>query len=133
MDIPTELAMEIEKLAAMGPAERLEQGERAKGFEIVHPGSVSWLPVEDWTPSTIISTDGRRVRLVALLASDPGHGGLRRLVEGIIAAGLEPVVVEPFPQLVTTLERWGWRSRRIGYGFDAHEIWYPRPRKKARC
>jgi hypothetical protein len=98
------------------------------GFTVVRPGDVPWLPASDWLPLTIASTNGKRVRLVALAAVRPGQGALLRLVITIMAAGLEPVIVEPSGRMVETLRRWGWRPRRIGKGFAAQHVWHPRSR-----
>jgi hypothetical protein len=96
--------------------------EIAQGFAIVRPGEAAWLPLEDWHPFSIASTDGKRVRLVALQAQHEGEGALRRCIAAIRAARLQPVIVEPFDRLEQSLKRWGWRHRRLA---DAN-IWYPR-------
>lgn len=123
--------MEIEKLKAAasavdGVAERMRRNEEAAGFTPVGVGSVPWLSTESWHPGSVVSTDGKRVRLVALLAKRPGEGGLLRTVIGILAAGLTPVIVEPNDRLAATLKRWGWKRRRIGRGFESQNLWYPR-------
>jgi hypothetical protein len=103
--------------------------ERSMGFTIVRVGEADFLPASDWSPATIVSTDGARVRLVALLARNPGRGAFRRLVRALIERGFEPVVVEPIGLLAGHLEREGWRWRRIERGQQgAHVIWYPRRR-----
>jgi hypothetical protein len=113
-------------LIGITPAESLRSQERALGFEIVLPGEVPWLSRADWDDSVVVSKDSKRVRLVALKARDPGHGALKRTIAGITACGLEPVVVEPFAEMQATLQRWGWKHRRIGHGDLAHAVWYPR-------
>lgn len=117
-------------------AEALESGagvhglmradETAAGRRVVVPGEVLWLPAEDWDPTVVVSIDGKRVRLVAILAKDPGKGAFRRLVTAIQAAGLEPTVVCPTTEMRATLKRWGWRRRDIGRDWNHEELWYPR-------
>jgi hypothetical protein len=112
--------------AAASEAYMIEH-ERSMGFAILRVGEVDFLPIEDWLPATIVSTDGARVRLVALVARNPGHGAFRRLVKAIIERSFEPVVVEPFERLASHLERNGWRPRRLERGRQgAHVVWYPR-------
>lgn len=130
-DISPALAMEIEKLvASSSPEQRLIADEQSHGFAVIRPGEAPWLPASDWLPMTMASTDGRRVRLVVLAAIRPGHGALLRLVIEIVVAQLEPVIVEPSDRMSETLRRWGWKPRRIGKGFAAQQIWYPRRRGK---
>lgn len=100
--------------------------ELSAGYEIVKPGDVPWLSTDDWDETIVVSKDAKRVRLVAILAKRPGNGSLRRTVDGIIASGLVPQIVEPTNEMRATCKRWGWRARRIGRGFEAQEIWYPR-------
>ena len=104
----------------------LIRGEIEAGYEIVRPGEVAWLPLEDWDGNTIISQGRFRVRLVALMARDPGHGALKRLIAAIQNQGRMPVVVEPFNDLAVVLRRWGWKRRHIGRGGYRHCIWHPR-------
>ena len=79
-NISPEIAMEITKMVATSPEQRLIDGERAQGFDVIRPGEVDWLPVSGWLPATIVSTDGKRVRLVALMARKPGGGAFLKLV-----------------------------------------------------
>jgi hypothetical protein len=106
--------------------ERMKETEREQGFTIVT--DAPWLDWDDWSPFTIISQDGGRVRLVALEAKRPGKGAFTRLVERISRARLTPVLVEPSQLLTDWAVRHDWRRRRIGKGRFAHEIWYPRLR-----
>jgi len=132
MELPPAVVMEIAAMAASSPEARLERFECSMGYQVVRPGEAAWLPPADWLAMTICSTDGKRVRLVALAAVNPGQGSMRRLIAAIRAAGLEPVVVEPSGLLIAVLLRWGWRSRRVGQGFAAHNVWYAKkePRVK---
>lgn len=117
-------------------AEALESGEgihalmradeAAAGRKVVVPGDVPWLPAEDWDPTIVVSIDGRRVRLVAILAKNPGNGAFRRLVAAIEAAGLEPTIVCPTNEMRATVKRWGWKRRDVGRDWNHEELWYPR-------
>jgi|SRR5882672_5662823 len=100
--------------------------ERIAGYEVVLPGDVSWLPSEDWDETVVVSKNDKHVRLVAILAKRQCTGSLHRTIAGIIAAGLIPQIIEPTNEMRATCKRWGWRSRRIGRGFESQEIWYPR-------
>ncbi len=108
--------------------EFMRDNERAAGRTVVVPGSVPWLSADDWDPTVVVSREGNRVRLVAILALNPGRGALKRTVAGIQEVGLEPCIVEPTRELQETLRRWGWRSRRVGSGMESETIWYPRRR-----
>jgi hypothetical protein len=104
--------------------ERMRSTEREQGFTIVT--AAPWLDPNDWTPATIIAADGKRIRLVALEAKNPGHGAFTRLIAKIQAAGLVPVIVEPSRSLIDWCLRHDYRERRIGKGHLVHTIWYPR-------
>ncbi len=107
--------------------EVMRNDERTNGFEIIKPGDVSWLSTDDWDETVVVSRDGNRIRLVAILAKNPGNGALTRTVKGILAAGLIPTIIEPTNEMRATCQRWGWKTRRVGAGFESYEIWYPRP------
>jgi hypothetical protein len=122
---------QIAKLfAAIDNRSRMEDimraDERAKGYRVVLPGEVAWLPAEDWHPTVVVSIDGNRVRLVAILASQPGNGAFRRLVAAIRAADLIPIIIEPTREMRATLTRWRWKRRNVEYGFETEEHWRPR-------
>jgi hypothetical protein len=85
-----------------------------------------WLDWADWSTDTIITRDGPRVRLVLLNARRPGTGAMTRLVEGIEAAGLMPVMVEPNQRLAEWCLKRGWRERIIDHDPDRHRIFHPR-------
>ncbi len=127
MDAQTHIA---KLFTALDSGQRMEDimraDERAKGYRVVLPGEVPWLPAEDWHQTIVVSIDGKRVRLVAILASRPGNGAFRRLVAAIQAAGLIPVVIEPTREMRETLTRWRWKRRYAGYGFETEEHWRPR-------
>ena len=125
---PAEIAAHIEHVARMGgPGAWMRNQELLAGRWLVKPGSVPWLPAEDWDDGCVISVDADdRVRLVALAAKRPGRGAFKRLVALIRAAGLSPVVVTPTDRLAAHLKRRGWRMRVTGSGETAQTIWYPR-------
>lgn len=107
-------------------AENLCQMERAKGHQIVVVGSVSWLPAKDWGPRDVVALDGDEVRIVAITANRRGTGAFRRLILGIEAAGLKPVVICPFETMRGILERWGWEQAEVGHDFDTRaDEWRP--------
>jgi len=107
--------------------EIMRANEREAGFIVVLPGDVPWLSVADWHPTITVSRNGNDVRLVAILANNPGNGALRRTVQGIINAGLVPVVIEPTHEMRATMQRWKWKRRIVGHGFfDREEQWRPR-------
>lgn len=104
----------------------MRANERAAGYRVVVPGDVPWLSVADWHPTVTVSIDRNVVRLVAILANNPGNGALRRTVSGILAAGLTPCVIEPTHEMRATMKRWNWKCRRKGHGLDTEEQWTPR-------
>lgn len=118
--------------AGMPIHELMRDNERAAGREVIIPGSVPWLSSEDWHPTVVVSKDGKRVRLIAIVALNPGRGALRRTITGIVSAGLEPRIVEPTIEMQSTLKRWGWRGRHCGSGLTAENIWYPRKQGRGR-
>ena len=100
--------------------------ETAKGYRVVRPGEAPWLPRKDWHETVVVSVDGERVRLVAILAKQPGQRAFTRLVEAVRAAGMIPCVFEPTPELAATLKRWKWRERISGAGAEREVWWEPR-------
>ena len=60
-----------------------------------------------------------------ILARNPGHGAFRRLIAGITATKLTPLIIAPTRELQATLRRWGWKHRNRGYGLELEEIWRP--------
>jgi hypothetical protein len=103
------------------------RGEEAKaGNIVILPGSEPWLPGDDWDESIVVSRRGNEIRLVAISAKQPGHGALKRTVDGIKAAGLVPVIVCPLGPMAEIVRRWGWKRRRVGKDFDTREEhWVP--------
>lgn len=105
--------------------EIMRQDVVSEGGVVVLPGSVSWMPAEDWAETDVIGRFGKEIRIIAIIARQPGTGAFRRLVAGIEEAGFRPVVVEPFAQMQAILRRWGWRARVVGKGVHRQEQWRP--------
>ncbi len=112
-----------------GVHELMRADERAAGHSVILPGDEPWLSADDWHPTVVVSRDGDVVRLIAILALNPGHGALRRTVAGIQAAGLTPCIIEPTREMRATLQRWNWKCKRVGHGLEAEERWRPRRSK----
>lgn len=105
----------------------MRDDERKAGHQVVKPGEVTWLPAEDWEETVVVSVqDGKIVRLVAILARNPGNGAFRRLIHSIHDAGLIPCVVAPTIEMRATLKRWGWKGQHHGHRWTSEEHWKPR-------
>lgn len=104
----------------------MRDDERKAGRKVVVPGDVTWLPAEDWDHTVVVSVDGDVVRLIALLALNPGNGAFRRLIYSIHDTGLTPCVIAPTIEMRATLKRWGWKGKRHGHGWNGEERWKPR-------
>lgn len=100
--------------------------EKERGFKVVRPGDVEWFPQTLWKPSSILSIDGNRVRIVLIEAKHQKGGAFRRLLDDIADMEMVPVVVEPHDRLAAFLSSLGWRHRLHGAGDDRENIWYPR-------
>lgn len=95
-------------------------------------GGVPYDPGPDWVPGVVVRRDAE-VRLVAILAKQPGSGALKRLVARIQAEGLTPVIIEPTGLVMPAiLKRWNWRRTVRGRGWERVEEWRPPPTDKAR-
>lgn len=119
----------VKRILAGGydPVAAIVEDETARGFKVVRPGEVAWLPMEDWRPASVASINGDTVRLVLIHSHESGKGALTRCIAAIIAAGLKPTVLEPTPQLADTLRRRGWKARRRMLPRDDHEtVWSPK-------
>lgn len=106
----------LQKMVEPGydPVREMLAEEVAMGYRPVPVGSVAWLPLADWHPRDVVSTNSVEVRIVAILARRPGTGALRRLIAGIEREGLRPVVVCPLPDMRRIMHRWGWSCVVIG-------------------
>lgn len=87
-----------------------------------------WLDWNDWDRDTIITSSKTQpyLRLVLLVAKEPGKGAFTRLIANIKAEGLQPTLVEPSQSLIDWCNRHDWRSRIIGRNADRQTIYYPR-------
>lgn len=120
-------------IAGMGTHPRgivglIEDGERKLGATIIPLGASEPFPfpADDWMDG-VVSVLGGKARIVAIHAHEEGRGALRRLVNGIQAAGLVPVIVEPVgPTMPAILKRWGWKRHVRGSGWERVEEWSPR-------
>src|SRR5262249_20061200 len=98
--------------------EQMRAWERQRGDLVIE---AAWLCQEDWA-NHVISRRGNYVRLVLLDAAEPGQGAFTRLIDGILDAGLKPVVVEPlFETMPAIMQKWGW-VKQIKHG---EERWQP--------
>ncbi len=122
----TNLTETVDRLLRIGPVAAMREDEEAAGFTLLTPGDRPWFLRVDWPDNAIVSTDGKSVRIVAIIAQRPGTGAFRRMVDGIRADGLTPIVVEPIgTTMPAILKRWGWKRKRVGRGFQAHDTWQP--------
>ena len=103
-----------------GALGRIRELERARGSLWEFP-----LDTADWE-SGLVMIRGMEARIVLLNARQPGTGAFKRLLGAIGRAGLMPVVVEPMGgTMPAILERWGWKKKQCGAGFDSWEEWRP--------
>ncbi len=116
----------FKQLETMPMYEIMRMDEQDAGYTVVLPGDQPWFVADDWQGSDVVSMNGNEVRIVAILAKHPGTGAFRRMVDGIVSAGLVPTVIEPFEQMQSILRRWGWRGRVQGKGINRCAIWRPR-------
>jgi hypothetical protein len=114
-------------IAASGrPSENLKRWERERGTEVIEVGSVSWLPSDDWPSDVVISKLGNDIRIVLIAALEPGSGAFSRLINGIVTAGLRPIVVCPSPEMQSIVSRWGWQCKEVGHNFETYEtLFFP--------
>lgn len=113
----------------IGPAAAMRRAEQARGYAPVFLGDVPWFSADDWRADPVVSLDGKRVRIMAIWAKSPCTGAFGRLIDGILSAGLIPIVISPFPAMRSVLIRWGWRGKQVGDTFeDGHTQWFA-PRK----
>ena len=111
--LPQFLMDEIERTLAHpgGPAGRLRDMEIEAGFHPVKVGA--WFPFhlseDDWKPESVITQNGKDIRIVLADAICPGYGAFRRLIKAITGAGFVPVVVAPIGMTMPAImEKWGW-------------------------
>lgn len=112
----------------LGVAGLMIMDQQAAGRRCVQPGDKEPFdfPAEDWHFPAVVSVADGEVRLIAIMATPPGNGALRRLIANIYAVGLKPVICEPVGvAMPAILRKWGWRRRTIGKGYDQTEEWRP--------
>jgi hypothetical protein len=106
--------------------EIMRDEERAKGHTVIIPGDRPWFAAEDWRPTDVVSIDGEEVRIIAIIANNPGSGAFSRMISGIKADGFKPVVLFPFTQMENILSRWGWKGKNVWVSVsDCEEQWRP--------
>lgn len=103
----------------------MRRNEVREGHKIVMPGDVAWLPKSDWPSHIVISMDGEEVRIVAIIATVRGAGAFKRLVRGIVEAGLKPVVIEPLFDMPSILRKWGWAGKKVETRTGPEYQWRP--------
>jgi hypothetical protein len=109
----------MERILRIGPVESMKQDEIALGFQPVYPGGVEWLSPNDWHANVVVSVRHPDVRIVAITAIQKGKGAFSRLIDGIVSAGMTPIVVEPMFDMVEIVGRWRWHFDVIGEGFHS--------------
>jgi len=130
--VPADLLDQLIGALSVSPKETLTRLEVKMGHEIVPVGSVPWLPEAEWDTGSLVFRDGDEIRLVAILANQKWTGAFRRLVAGIEAAGLRPVIISPLADMERIMDKWGWSCRRIGDDFaTAMTEWRPVKRPQA--
>ena len=75
--------------------EKIRADEVKRGFSIID--QARWLDPNDWDRWTIVTQDGRRIRLVALSARNPRTGAFTRLIDRIVCEKVDA----PFPVVQT--------------------------------
>ena len=131
MNLLEQIERALSSAEAMGGMHEVMRAEERKvGRRVVVPGEEPWISADDWDQTCVVSIDGRQVRLIAILARNPGRGSLRRMVEAIISADLKPCIVCPTREMRETLKRWNWRERKVGRGWEQEERWSPREGKQ---
>lgn len=116
----------FDRLGTMPIHDIMRDDERKAGNEILVPGDVEWLPADDWHETVVVSRRAKEIRLIAILATRPNGGAFRRLIHGILDAGLVPVIIAPSLEMQATMRRWGWHRRVAGSGFQQEDQWRPR-------
>lgn len=125
-DIQQMITQIFEQAAGRPMCEVMREDEEDAGYTTVLPGSEPWLSADDWDESIVVSRSKKEVRLIALMAKHPGSGAFTRTVNGIIDAGLIPVILAPVRDMRETVKRWNWAPRHVGSGWNHEEQWRPR-------
>ena len=84
-------------------------------------------PLDAFRVVPVIHRRADDVRIVAIWFREEGAGHFKALVAAIIAAGLNPVVVEPMGRsMPDILRHWRWTGRRVEQpDGDVCEEWRP--------
>lgn len=112
-----------------GPRGRMRDLEMERGRTEVQPSKLLVFPytLQDFDEDTLLTREGNDIRIVIVNVRHPGKGAFGRLVRGISAAGLNPVVVAPVgPHMPAILAKWGWVQHIIGIGFERENLWRPK-------
>lgn len=120
----------LEREVARPPAGNMAQimlaGEEDYGRRAIWPTDKrlpGWFAPGDWSSWPVLSYDDRELHIVAVISAR--KGALNRLIARAREAGLSPVIVEPFGQMLSILNRWGWQKTVVGEGWDRREEWRP--------
>lgn len=118
-----EAAEVVENGLKYGFGNMLIASELEKGYRLADPAIDTWFNhTEFFNP--IISINGNKVRIVAIMSKEPHTGAFRRLVDNIINSGLIPIVVAPIGIMVAIMTYWGWQRRITGNTFKTQEDIY---------
>lgn len=121
-----DIASTIDRCFEIGAGNAMREEEAAKGYVPLKFGDKPWLKADDWIDDIVMSLDGNRVRIVALIATNIGAGAFGRMITAIIKDGLKPVIVSPLTQMEEILRTWGWRKVIKGDCFyDRVHEWHP--------
>ena len=103
----------------------IRKSEMDQGNIVIY--QAPWFNRDEWVVAIISEDPKGRIRLVLLDARLPGNGAFTRLISGIQAQGLTPVIVEPIGSLAGWCKKKGWKKRIIKHGTEnKQEVWYPR-------
>jgi hypothetical protein len=111
-----------------GAAGRCADIETFLGHTLLPVGTTTPIPipVDDWVENSVISLNGKEVRLVIVSAKHERSGAFTRLLAEIERAGLTPVICAPIGRVMPMLMRkWGWIESVRGEGFMRCEEWRP--------
>lgn len=121
-----DIASTIDRCFEIGAGNAMREEESAKGYTPLKLGDKPWLKVDDWLDDVVMSLDGNRVRIIALIAKQQGAGTFSRMITAIIQDDLKPIVIAPFAQMEGILRAWDWRQVIKGDTFyDRVDEWFP--------